>query len=152
MTASLQFFDTDNMLRQVYRSPLASPLRTFYTQNIPSTTPRTLLDDGSVLIAKHSPATPSTLPPLIRTHTARSNLSSEEIKEIRTLRQTDGDTWTVLNLARKFDTSPGLIMQVSKCPAERKEMLKEQAMEAFSRLSIGKKKRAIDRVRRKELW
>ncbi|TPX55314.1 hypothetical protein PhCBS80983_g05408 [Powellomyces hirtus] len=146
--------------------------RTFYTWNIPTTTPRVILSDGSTLIHRHNnynsnnnktPASSSTsttatsdlearLPPRLRPYRPRSVLTAEQIAELKSLRSEDPDTWTVVQLARKFDVAPTFVMRVAPPPKERVEVVKALERKRFEGLSIGKKMRAVDRIRRKATW
>ncbi|KND02122.1 uncharacterized protein SPPG_02616 [Spizellomyces punctatus DAOM BR117] len=142
--------------RAIVRSHNSLLCRSFYTWNIPTDTPRVVLDDGSTLIHRHAaPVKPSSekdLPPRLRTYPKRSWLTQQQIEEARTLRQEDPDTWTVQELARKYNSYPGFIMRIAPCPKDRKDMLKKQAETEFENLPLGKKKTRIDRIRRKALW
>ncbi|KAI8914016.1 mitochondrial ribosomal protein subunit L20-domain-containing protein [Powellomyces hirtus] len=154
--------------------------RTFYTWNIPTTTPRVILSDGSTLIHRHNnvnsnnnsnnnknnnktPTSSSTsttatsdlearLPPRLRPYRPRSVLTAEQIAELKSLRTEDPDTWTVVQLARKFDVAPTFVMRVAPPPKERVEVVKALERKRFEGLSIGKKMRAVDRIRRKATW
>ncbi|KAI8588146.1 mitochondrial ribosomal protein subunit L20-domain-containing protein [Geranomyces variabilis] len=157
------------------RSLLA--IRTFYTWNIPTTTPRTTLDDGSQLIHRTQPTTttpsPSSsssssqqnpqpsiesLPPRLRPYRQRSTLTAEQISTLCSLRSSDPDTWTVVQLARRFDVAPAFVMRVTNAGGDkeairaRRKVVEEQEARRFEGLSVGKKMRAVDRIRRKALW
>jgi hypothetical protein len=126
--------------------------RSFYTFHIPSVQSVTL-DDGSILHTKpRMNSITKELPPRVRTFPPRAKLCNEQIEQIKQLRTSDPDTNTVLQLAKKFNTFPGFIMRITQCPTARKQKLVQQAQEQFEQLSLSKKKRAIDRMRRKALW
>eukprot|EP00842_Homolaphlyctis_polyrhiza_P000942 jgi/Hompol1/1849/HPOL_005024-RA len=129
----------------------AATVRSFYTFNVPTDTPRIQLDDGSKLVFLQR-LEPAQLPPRVRTFPERAMLSSEQINRMRELRESDPDSWTVLRLAREFNTFPGFVMMVTRCPKERVDFLLEKAQQDFDAISISKKLRAINRLRRKELW
>ncbi|KAJ3020531.1 hypothetical protein HKX48_000668 [Thoreauomyces humboldtii] len=139
--------------------PQCATARTFYSFTTPTTTPRIVLDDGSTLIHRRQPTTASSgtpseasLPPRLRTYPKRAILTPAQIAEVKSLRESDPDTWTVVQLARRFNTFPAFVMRVAPCPVERKKMVRESEERRFESLSIGKKKTAIDRLRRKDLW
>ena len=129
--------------------------RNFYTINS-TLTKKKILQDGSILftqeISNDKIKSPTDLPPRVRTFPTRAKLSNTQIEEIIRLRNTDPDTNTVLQLAKKFNTFPGFIMSVTQCPLERKQRLDQEAIENFTALPVSKKKRSIDRLRRKETW
>ncbi|KAI9363957.1 mitochondrial ribosomal protein subunit L20-domain-containing protein [Zopfochytrium polystomum] len=104
--------------------------------------------------SKHTAANaPIVLPPrLRRAYPQRSILTEAQIHECRQLRESDPDTWTVSQLAKRYNTFPGFILSIAPCPAERKAFLREQREREFERLPISKKVTAIDRMRRKMLW
>ncbi|KAI8906416.1 mitochondrial ribosomal protein subunit L20-domain-containing protein [Gorgonomyces haynaldii] len=135
-------------------------LRTFYTHAVPHNTQRILLEDGSQMIARNAAVklegyeTPQTneLPPLLKKQQKFSKLDAAEIEEMKQLRAKDGDRWTVLQLAKKFNCDPYFVLTTTRCPKERKQRLLDQSIEDFNALPLSKKKRAVDRIRRKDLW
>ncbi|KAJ3214765.1 hypothetical protein HDU67_001210 [Dinochytrium kinnereticum] len=127
----------------------------FYTWHIPKDTKRIKLDDGSTLIFKRKEAptpTVETLPPRLREYPQRSILTKEQIAEARRLRNEDPDTWTIQQLARRYNTFPGFIMRIAPIPEHRRQFLAKQREDEFNRLTISKKMTLIDRMRRKALW
>ncbi|KAI8815926.1 mitochondrial ribosomal protein subunit L20-domain-containing protein [Fimicolochytrium jonesii] len=154
---------TSTILPRSAKYPTISALRTFYSWNVPADTPRTTLDDGSVLIQRHHKApapqvlpasTLNNLPPALRPpHPASSTeITAAQLAELQKLRREDPDTWTVTQLARKFNVPPALVMREAKCPPARKRMIVATERERFERMSIARKVRAVDRIRRKALW
>ncbi|KAI8838405.1 hypothetical protein BC829DRAFT_447409 [Chytridium lagenaria] len=91
-------------------------------------------------------------PPRLREHPKRSIMSKEQIEEARRLRTEDPDTWTVQQLARKYNTFPAFILRIAPMPQQRREFLERQKEDSFNKLSISKKQTLIDRMRRKALW
>jgi CBS domain containing-hemolysin-like protein len=75
-----------------------------------------------------------------------------QVEEIKLKRHSDPDRFTVLQLAKEYNTFPGFIMRHTQCPPERKEKLLKEAEYSFEKLSLSKKKVIIDRLRRKALW
>lgn len=94
----------------------------------------------------------SHLPPRVRNYPTRSKLSDIEIQEMKDLRKTDPDGNTVMQLAKRFNTYPGFVLKHTEISVERKKKLEFQFEREFEGLSISKKKRLIDRIRRKALW
>lgn len=109
------------------------------------------LEDGSRLFLQQKPIV-NELPPRVHTYSPKAKLSPTQIAEIKEKRTNDPDTFTVLQLAKEYNTFPGMIMRIAQCPSERKAKLEAQALKEFESLSLSKKKRAIDRIRRKALW
>lgn len=112
------------------------------------------LDDGSkiffrkVIVAQSE----SQLPPRLRTYPPRTRMTLLQIEEMKGLRTADPETNTVSVLAKRYNTFPGFVLKHTICPAERKQRLTFNAEKEFELLPLSKKKRAIDRLRRKELW
>ncbi|KAJ3411946.1 NEDD8-activating enzyme E1 regulatory subunit [Chytridiales sp. JEL 0842] len=132
--------------------------RSFYTWHLPKDSKRCKLDDGSLFIHRKLPnstdqvSTESSLPPRLRSYPQRSKLTESQIQEARMLRQQDPDTWTVSELAKKYNTFPGFIMSIAPCPKGRKAYIEQQKREQFESLPLSKKVTMIDRARRKALW
>lgn len=145
--------------------------RTFYTQRGNLGKPLKVLEDGSTLYkisavavsvstgegsaktaGNQSPLAETKLPPRIREYPTRSKLSDSQIQEIKELRQKDPETNTVLQLSKKFNTFPGFVLKHTKISNERREALALQHEREFEGMSLSKKKRLVDKVRRKSLW
>ena len=133
----------------------------YLTPNLPKTTPRISLNDGSILIYKHQPKTDSTiqsdlnpsLPPLLRkTFPPREKLTNTLIQELRDLRNNNPDIWTVSALSKRFNVAPDTIKRFAPCPKERKELLVKESEKEFDDMSLNRKKKIINRIRRKEFW
>ncbi|KAI9016955.1 mitochondrial ribosomal protein subunit L20-domain-containing protein [Gaertneriomyces semiglobifer] len=151
------------LVRYTTRSRLSLHLRactrSFYSFNTPTDTPRIQLDDGSKLIfrrAENQAAKKTTesarLPPLLKKLQPTVTLTPEKEDKIRTLRTEDPDTWTVQQLARKFNVHATTIMRIVKCPQDRREMLKQEQDRQWEALAPGQKKVKIDRMMRKAMW
>lgn len=153
------------ILKMLSLRRISRGLRTFYTYHGDKESSFKLvatLDDGSTLfrltptpaqsIETAKPHSLESLPPRVRTFPPRTKLSLEQIDEMKILRSSDPDINTVLQLARKFNTYPGFVLKHTSCPPERKQRLISQETIAFEALSLSKKKRALDRIRRKDLW
>ncbi|KAJ3050679.1 hypothetical protein HK097_008332 [Rhizophlyctis rosea] len=128
----------------------------YYTFNVPSDTPRTELDDGSILIARHKPTTilpESYLPPrLDRYAESIPPLTKEQKEEIRRLRTEDPDRWTVSELAKEFETLPLYVVRCCAAPRERIEFVQKKDQERFDELPFRRKLTHIQRLRRRALW
>ena len=131
-------------------------LRSFYSFNTPKNTPRLTLSDGSRLIYRSQPIQPlqeSLHPPLVNAYDKKKHvLTGDEIKEIKSLRSSNPQVWTVSKLSQKFNTYPYRITQLASCPKSRRESLSKEAQEQFDQLSPKRKRRLIDRVLRKDQW
>lgn len=129
--------------------------RSFYTKHH-KLEPIIKLEDGSRLISKvfsgETVASEELLPPRVRNYPKRSILSKEQIKEMKDMRRQDPDRFTVLQLAKKFNTFPGFVLKHTQISPERKEKLELEEMVRFENLKLSDKKRMIDRMRRKALW
>jgi hypothetical protein len=126
-------------------------IRSFYSVNIPKGN-RITLSDGSKVLIPVAQQLAERLPPRVRTYPPRATLTNEQVKEIQLKRQSDPDRFTVLQLAKEYNTFPGFIMRLTRCPQQRKEKLLKEAEDLFERLTLSKKKATIDRLRRKALW
>ncbi|KAJ3189548.1 hypothetical protein HK101_008914 [Irineochytrium annulatum] len=104
--------------------------------------------------ANRAPATIADLPPPVRKQreVPYHVMTEAEINEARELRERDPDTWTVSQLARRYDVHDTTILALTRMPAERREWLERQEAERFERLTTARKIRLIDRVRRKAMW
>ena len=132
------------------------------TWSVPESLPRTILDDGSVLITRNAPSQPTQttkkLPPLLRprkTHfksTLISPLSPAQEQEIIQHRLSNPHFWTVSRLASEYKTYPLRILNLVQCPAERREKLEKEKVEEWENMSVGRKMKLLDRIRRKALW
>ena len=137
-------------------------IRSFYTQKNNLGSPLITLDDGSKLysfaqtgfnnVIQNDKSLESLLPPRVRKYPTRSKMTDSEIQEMKELRKKDADTNTVLKLAKRFNTYPGFVLKHTEISLERKKRLESQFEREFEGLSISKKKRLIDRIRRKALW
>ena len=141
--------------------------RSFYTYNVPKTGARQIeLQDGSKLIFRNPVSKRESLqqseqdeseedtilPPKVRTFPKRSVLTPDQISEMRRLREKDPDTWTISQLCKRFNTFPGFVMRVTQCPVDRKNMLDAKRQAEFDDMEVKHKLRAINRIRRKDLW
>ncbi|KAI8620136.1 hypothetical protein BC830DRAFT_1164794 [Chytriomyces sp. MP71] len=142
---------------------MRSLMRSFYTWNVPTDTPRVTLDDGSVLISRAKAAVPvasslpnaAALPPRVRSFPARSKMTAEQEEECIRLRTEQPDVWTVSALCKRYNTYPGKVLELTAEAMKnspRKQMLANQEKKRFDSLPISKKVTIIDRYRRKALW
>ncbi|KAI9189156.1 hypothetical protein H9P43_000584 [Blastocladiella emersonii ATCC 22665] len=82
----------------------------------------------------------------------RKDLSLAEISEIRALRTSDPDTWTVRKLAAKFGVSGVFISMVARCPPARLASLAAVEEERVARLPPSTLHHIRERQRRREQW
>lgn len=136
---------------------ILSTCRTFYTYKVPTDTPRTELDDGSILIHKKKPEVKITdeafLPPKLHDWNFKPpRLTKEQIAEARRLREEDPDRWTIPELAKQFGTVSQILRLFVGTPKERAEFVNRKHQERFDRLPYKRKIALVDRQRRKHLW
>ncbi|KAI9146070.1 mitochondrial ribosomal protein subunit L20-domain-containing protein [Paraphysoderma sedebokerense] len=141
--------------------PNPTKLKPSKTSKIPP--PMYVLPDGSTFHSRFHPSlhpekveiSPDDLPPLshpISPIRGSKHLAKEDIEQIRQLRSSDPDTWTVRKLAEKFKCSPIFVSIVAKCPEDRVKKLAEERQAKWERLSEETKREIKDRERRRLLW
>jgi hypothetical protein len=136
-----------------------------YSRDIPANTPRHELDDGSLFIHRIMPAgtnadgSETSLPPALvgrweKKFPHDTRLAREQVQEMKDLRQSDPDTWTVMALAKKFQVPPTVVMQLAGLHplSERRVKVQQEEDDRFSRLRLTKKVTIVDRIRRKAKW
>lgn len=145
----------------IYNPPSsqASPLHTPFLF-LPDTDPRRSAilrmrlasGEGNELAIKQTPKGVH-LPPAMKyaRRTARYHLSTEDMAEMRRLRQQDPVTWSVQALAKKFDCSDIIVRIAAPPPEGHKEWLKAKAERQRERWGPMKKKAMEDRKLRMEM-
>lgn len=145
----------------IYNPPssAASPLHTPFIF-LPETDPRRTAilrmrlssGEGSDLAIKEAPKG-AHLPPAMsyQKRTARYHLTTEDMAEMRRLRQEDPVTWSVSKLAKKFDCSDIIVRIAAPPPEGHKEWLKAKLERQQERWGPMKRKAREDRTSRKEM-
>ncbi|OMH86320.1 hypothetical protein AX774_g212 [Zancudomyces culisetae] len=82
----------------------------------------------------------------------RTNLTQEQISEIRELRSSDPTLWTCSKLSEKFNVSPIYIRMISQAPAWRREELAIEREIDWNNSGYKKRLIRINRIRRKLAW
>lgn len=146
-------------------------LRTHHSANVPTDTPRIQLDDGSVFIHRFHPESDlplnsTQLPPQINKNQVIPEKLSESpsgasehlkatqdmVEEMRRLRHQDPDYYTVSVLAKKFNVSKLFVLNAVPAPKERKAKVQRDDERYWESLSVVKKVRVLNRIKRKEMW
>ncbi|KAI2779727.1 mitochondrial ribosomal protein subunit L20-domain-containing protein [Daldinia loculata] len=63
----------------------------------------------------------SVLPPELKDPERRYNVTREQVEEMRSLRATDPERWSVLALAKHFGCAPYFVMMCCRAPTEHRE-------------------------------
>jgi hypothetical protein len=146
-------------------------LRTHHSANVPTDTPRITLDDGSMFIHRYRPEpelpvnSPQLPPQINKNQVLPENLSEspsgpsqhlkatqDMVEEMRRLRHQDPDYYTVSVLAKKFNVSKLFILNAIPAPKERKTKVQRDDERYWESLSVVKKVRVLNRIKRKEMW
>ncbi|KXS09706.1 hypothetical protein M427DRAFT_63610 [Gonapodya prolifera JEL478] len=133
-----------------------------YSRDIPADTPRVTLPDGSLFIHRKHPVEPITdfsqLPPALpsrwRKYDASVVLTGDQVAEMRRLRQSDPDTWTVGALSKKFGVPPPKVLALAPLPpgSERRTKVENERDRQFINSTFHRQVAILDRIRKKERW
>ncbi|KAH7325789.1 mitochondrial ribosomal protein subunit L20-domain-containing protein [Stachybotrys elegans] len=139
-------------------NPPASEASPFHTPFLflPPNDPRR----AALLKARNNPGAPSvaaasnaTLPPEMRylRRNPNYNMTAQNVKEMRRLRNEDPIQWSVSALAKKFECSPVFVKMAAPAPKEHLEWLKSKWERKQARWGPIKSQAYEDRVRRREM-
>ncbi|RUS29650.1 mitochondrial ribosomal protein subunit L20-domain-containing protein [Jimgerdemannia flammicorona] len=119
--------------------------------SVPTT--ETPLSDGSTLITRHPLSTPksSLKAPLLHPRVAYKQLTDAEIEEMRALRLSDPQTWSISKLAAKFGCSTFFVGMKARLAGGQNEVKEEEVREE-GRVERRKRFTRENRRRRRELW
>ena len=81
----------------------------------------------------------------------RHHLTKEDVEEIRRLRASDPNEWSVSALAKKFNCAPMFVMMCSQATEEKLAQQKQKVEQAKARWGPIRAKAREDRRRRKEM-
>lgn len=142
-----------------------------------SADPPKVLDDGSAFISrKPKPAKPVTadmLPPVIKplpSHIMPAavrevltdatplpaeplpRITKEQEKEMRALRLTNPNMWTVRALAKRYNCAINFVASVTQTPKERIDLINAEGENQFKNFHFRRKLALINKIRRRESW
>ncbi|OTB09169.1 hypothetical protein M426DRAFT_316464 [Hypoxylon sp. CI-4A] len=114
---------------QVIYNPPSSSSSVYHTpfKFLPRSDPRRqanlsqLLRSSSTSSTSSSLSISTTLPPSLKTHPKRQNVTQDQVAEMRHLRASDPGRWSVLKLAERYACTPYFVMMCCRSPAEHRE-------------------------------
>ena len=153
-------FVADEAQDHIIFNPPSSAPSVFHTpfKFLPKSDPRrranlTALFGRSSTIAYDTDRASVALPPTVRAESKvpRHHLTKQDVEEIRHLRESDPDTWSVSKLAQKFNCAPMFVLMCSQATEEKLAQQKEKVELVKARWGPIRSKAREDRSRRKAM-
>ncbi|KAI0393357.1 hypothetical protein F5Y17DRAFT_313640 [Xylariaceae sp. FL0594] len=141
----------------IFNPPAAAP-SVYHTpfKFLPKSDPRRQANLGQLLRSasdlKAAGQSSAPLPPPSRPNEMREtqyNVTEEQVEEMRQLRASDPQKWSVLELARKFSCTPYFVMMCCKASPEHKDRERKRLEAIKSRWGVIRTKAREERKKRK---
>ncbi|KAI1806794.1 mitochondrial ribosomal protein subunit L20-domain-containing protein [Daldinia bambusicola] len=114
---------SDSSTQLIYNPPSSVP-SVYHTpfKFLPPSDPRRKANLAQLLRSSADvAASKSTLPPELKDRERKYNVTEEQVEEMRMLRATDPERWSVLRLAERYGCAPYFILMCCRAPAEHRE-------------------------------
>ncbi|KAI1662529.1 mitochondrial ribosomal protein subunit L20-domain-containing protein [Daldinia decipiens] len=118
------FFPSSGESTQVIYNPPSSMPSVYHTpfKFLPPSDPRRKANLAQLFRSSaDASSSKSALPPELKDHERKYNVTREQVDEMRELRATDPERWSVLKLAERYGCAPYFVMMCCRAPDEHRE-------------------------------